>query len=144
MPNGARRVSGNWVIPNEIGNELGNIVGVIQKMENTRRSTYDIVGRQTRHKPDKRDFKGIRNGPKVPSAPPHGQGAELSAELCKKHFSLSSKSTLAEVGLEKKKDGIKILLFRTGMVTQQNSNGDLTHRFIFYINIDVDYIWNLL
>jgi len=48
MPNGARRVSGNWVIPNEIGNELGNIVGVIQKMENTRHSTYDLIGRQTR------------------------------------------------------------------------------------------------
>ena len=23
-PNGARRASGNWVIPNEVGNELGN------------------------------------------------------------------------------------------------------------------------
>jgi len=55
----------------EMGNELGNIVSVIQKMENTRRSTYDVIGRQTRHKPDKRDFKGVRNGPKVPSAPPH-------------------------------------------------------------------------
>ena len=24
MPNGARPESGNWVIPNELGNELGN------------------------------------------------------------------------------------------------------------------------
>jgi len=43
MPNGARRVSGNWVIPNEIGNELGNI-SLIQKMENTRLIEYDFIG----------------------------------------------------------------------------------------------------
>ncbi len=24
MPNGARLVNGNWVIPNELGNEIGN------------------------------------------------------------------------------------------------------------------------
>ena len=66
MPNGARRVSGNWVIPNEIGNELGNIVGVIQKMENTRRSTYDVIGRQTRQTGLQRDqkwAKGIIGSP---------------------------------------------------------------------------------
>ena len=63
MPNGARRVSGNWVIPNEIGNELGNIVGVVQKMENTRLIEYDFIGGVTTQ--NCLEQKWVKNLPKT-------------------------------------------------------------------------------